>query len=131
VKSQRNPRTSDLAISYSAVGLSYILVGCFGALALPGSSDGNTPEPEPEPESRSLAVVVQVAKALHALTFYPLMTVIYRQQLIGGILRGFGVGKEVRHSYFLRVFSWTPAHSRRSDIDQRNMCYLDRVVATR
>ena len=95
VKSQRNPRTSDLAISYSAVGLSYILVGCFGALALPGSSDDSTPEPEPETESRSLTVVVQVAKALHALTFYPLMTVIYRQQFIGGVLRGCGFGKEV------------------------------------
>ena len=41
-----------------------------------------------------MEVVVKVAKVLHAATFYPLMTVIYRQQLIGGILRGCGFSVE-------------------------------------
>ena len=83
VKSQRNPRPADLAVSYTAVGITYIVVGCFGALAYHERDEGG-------PTERKYPVTDtcrDVAKILHAITFYPLMTVIYRQQVIGGLLR--------------------------------------------
>ena len=78
VKSQRNPRTSDLAVSYGAVGVTYVLVGCFGALALHERQE----EDEGAPRRWPVADTVRdIALILHALTFYPLMTVIFRQQV--------------------------------------------------
>lgn len=84
VKSQRNPRPSDLAVSYTAVGITYVLVGCFGALAYHEKDEGGPKEPRRYPVTGTCR---DVAMILHAVTFYPLMTVIYRQQVIGGLLR--------------------------------------------
>jgi hypothetical protein len=84
VKSQRNPRPADLAVSYTAVGITYIVVGCFGALAYHERDEGGPRESRKYPVTDTCR---DVAMILHAITFYPLMTVIYRQQVIGGLLR--------------------------------------------
>ena len=73
----------DTGVSYLAVGVTYIVVGCFGALAYHERDEGGA-----EPRTYPVADTCRdVALILHAVTFYPLMCNIYRQQVTGGLLR--------------------------------------------